>query len=104
MADTTAGTMTVRIRDHERERASWGSGPFSPAIRTVTISTRCAVCGGPRGEPRNLNQYEDGVHYATDVWDNPCGHVDYYHLVAQEAARAAGPVPEDGSARQPEPE
>lgn len=81
--------MTVRIRDRAVE-APWGSGPISPAVRTVTIPAVCPECGGPRGEPHNLNQCEDGAHYSTDVWANPCGHVDMYPAVAREAAQLGG--------------
>jgi hypothetical protein len=81
--------MTVRVRDHEAEDASWGSGLFAPAIRTVTIPAVCPTCGGPRGAARGFNQHEDGVWFNVDVWDNPCGHVDYYRAVIREAGSAA---------------
>lgn len=80
-------TMTVRIRDRAAE-SPWGSGPTSPIVRTVTISDMCP-CGGPRGEARNLNQYDDGVHYSVDVWTNPCGHTDMYADVVREARELA---------------
>ena len=78
-------TMTVRVRDQDAE--PWGYGLGRPMVRVVTIATRCPVCGGPRGEPRNLNQYEDGESYSVDVWRNACGHLDRYADVVQEAAR-----------------
>jgi hypothetical protein len=75
--------VNVRIRDRSRE--TWGYGLLTPAIRTVTIADTCPTCGGPRGEPRNLNQCDDGEFYSVDVWDNPCGHIDTYASVAKEA-------------------
>lgn len=85
------GTTQVRIRDRARE-APWGSGPLDPVIMTVTIADTCPKCGGPRGEPRNLNSHDDGVWYSVDVWTNPCGHTDYYVAVAQEAERLGYPT------------
>jgi hypothetical protein len=80
--------MRVRVRDRSAE-PPWGQGLTDPAVRTVTISTSCPVCGGPRGIPRNLNQADDGVHYSVDVWDNPCGHTDLYTDVVIESYRTA---------------
>ncbi len=80
----SADTMTVTIRDRSAE-APWGSGFISPKTRTVTISAFCPRCGGRRGEPRGLNQCDDGAWYWVQVWDNPCGHVDMYADVAVEA-------------------
>lgn len=80
------GTELVRltIRDRSRE-VPWGHGPFNPATRTVTVSAYCPQCGGKRGAPQGLNQYDDGVWYWVQVWDSPCGHVDMYGDVAREA-------------------
>lgn len=88
-ANVTAETMTVRVRNHDAE-PPWGSGPTSPVVSTITISATCPVCGGQRGEARSSNQSEDGTHFAVDVWENPCGHVDYYVSVLAEAAAKAG--------------
>ncbi|OLT25842.1 hypothetical protein BJF83_22435 [Nocardiopsis sp. CNR-923] len=79
-------TMTVRIRLRAAE-SPWGSGRCSPVIRPVIIDTLCPRCGGLRGQARNLNQHEDGAWYSVDVWDNPCGHVDRYESVAEEAEK-----------------
>ena len=73
--------VTIRVRALE----NWGSGPFTPELCTVDISDTCPTCGGPRGEVRGMNQYEDGVYYHVNVWDNPCGHIDLYADVAREA-------------------
>lgn len=80
----TPETMTVRVRDRSAE-SPWGVGRTNPAIRQVTIPATCRVCGGPRGVPRNMNQADDGAYYSVDVWDNPCGHVDFYSEVVKEA-------------------
>lgn len=83
---TEPRTMTVIVRDHQTEKAWWGrGGPWSPVLRTVTIDAVCPQCGGPRGEVRGHNQYEDGVSFHVNVWNNPCGHIDYYGEVILEA-------------------
>lgn len=96
-SDLEAETMTVWIRDRARE-APWGSGLLNPVVRPVTISAYCPRCGGPRGKPRNLNQCEDGAYYSVDVWANPCGHLDRYVDVANEAdaRHGAKALPRDG--------
>lgn len=85
--------MKVRVRDRSAE-SPWGSGLTNPVVRTVEISTRCPVCGGGRGVPRNLNQVDDGAHYSVDIWTNPCGHVDAYVAVVKEAARLSAEADE----------
>lgn len=76
--------MQVTIRARALE-APWGSGPTSPAVRTVGIADRCPRCGHPRGTPKTIRQHDDGVTYWVDVWSNDCGHVDSYTDVAIEA-------------------
>lgn len=86
---TVPETMTVTVRDRGAE-APWGSsGPITPVTRAVTISAFCPICGGHRGEPRGANQVDDGAWYWVQVWDNPCGHVDYYANVLAEAKAGA---------------
>ncbi len=90
-------TMTVTVRDIHAE-APWGSGMTDPVTRKITISALCPTCGGPRGEPKGLNQCEDGAHWWTQVWANPCGHPDMYVDVIAEWKRyveldPAGPQP-----------
>ena len=70
------------------DRSQWERGPY-PIIRAVTVDWTCPVCGGPRGEPRGYNFYEDGDTYHCHRWDNPCGHVDLYEIVINEAQRLA---------------
>lgn len=80
--------MIVTVRDRAAENASWGIGLFSPVLRTVEIGDRCPVCGGPRGKPNLRPFHEDGVSFAVHCWENPCGHIDYYHDVLTEAKLA----------------
>lgn len=82
-------TIRVTVRDRATEDALWGSsGPWSPSLREIEISAFCQVldCGQRRGEIRGLNQHEDGVWFNTNVWTNPCGHLDRYPEVLAEAA------------------
>lgn len=82
--------MTVTVRDRAAEDAAWGQpGLFSPVLKTVTIANRCPICGKPRGVPVARPFHEDGVTYAVDCWQNPCGHVDRYVDVLAEADRSA---------------
>jgi hypothetical protein len=76
--------MIVRVRNRGAEPA-WGSGPTRVVVDTITIGDRCPRCDGPRGNPENLNQHDDGCWYSTDLWDNPCGHKDTYTSVLDEA-------------------
>lgn len=84
-------TMTVTVRDRSAESA-WGSGLTVPVTREVTISALCQVpdCGQRRGEPQGLSSCDDGAHYWVQVWKNPCGHVDMYAAVVEEARRRDG--------------
>lgn len=77
-------TMTVTVRDRGSE-SPWGSGPVTP--RPVRVSSAyCPQCGQRRGEPRDLNQCDDGAYYWVQIWTNPCGHIDHYKAVIAEAA------------------
>ncbi len=78
-------TMTVKVRDRAAEEKLWGGPGYRIIIRTISISAFCPRCGGRRGEPRGLNQMEDGESYHVNIWDNPCGHEDNYRAVIVEA-------------------
>ncbi|NHR05758.1 hypothetical protein HA052_11155 [Chromobacterium haemolyticum] len=54
-------------------------------VVTVTISSACPKCGGPRGKPAMQRYCEEGWFYSVHNWTNPCGHVDYYPDVLREA-------------------
>lgn len=77
----TVATLTVRVADRRHSPVGHAT------IRTITIAATCPRCGGPRGEPRPHNFYDDGEWLVTDCWDNPCGHVDMYNAVLAEAER-----------------
>ncbi len=82
----TLETMTVRVIDRAAEAKAWGNNGFAgPVIKTVEISTACPTCGERRGKPFNHNFHEDGGWYSVDRWNNPCGHVDMYSAVLEEA-------------------
>jgi hypothetical protein len=82
-------TMTVTVRDRSAE-SPWGHGLIQPVTREVEISAFCPKDGQRRGEPRGLNQADDGAYYWVQVWDNPCGHTDMYEDVIKEARERAG--------------
>lgn len=70
---------TVRIpgsRDHRGHH-----------LITVTLAWVCPVCGGPRGQVVRAISYDGSRQLACDGWTNPCGHVDLYAAVRNEAQR-----------------
>lgn len=74
--------MRVQVVD----RSGWGKpGGRYPDIKTIEISDRCPVCGGPRGTPEPHTWYEDGETHCCSKWNNPCGHVDNYPAILEEA-------------------
>jgi hypothetical protein len=54
----------------------------------VTLNWICPVCGGPRGEPFKTFSYDGSRKLYCDGWINPCGHVDKYSAVREEARRS----------------
>ena len=80
---TAQQTMTVtiftRVGKGWDERKKW---------HTITISCACPKCGGARGVPYWGNNCEDGEHFGSSMWVNPCGHVDHYFAVLLEAVGA----------------
>lgn len=78
--------MQVTIVDRAQMDATYGGPGFAGiALRTVKIRDRCPQCGGPRGDPVKNRYHEWGEFYYVDNWTNPCGHVDRYSDVLQEA-------------------
>lgn len=61
------------------------SDPWYPRVAIITVPWVCPKCGGPRGAICGHNQCEDGEWFHVNVWDNPCGHVDYYSTMLMEA-------------------
>lgn len=51
----------------------------------VLLSWVCPVCGAPRGEPHEGRSYDGSRILYCDTWENPCGHIDKYENVRQEA-------------------
>lgn len=51
----------------------------------VTVPWECSQCGGPRGEVFRTISYDGSRRLGCDGWTNPCGHVDKYAAVRQEA-------------------
>lgn len=61
-----------------------GTENVSTAIigtRTVTMGAFCPECGGPRGD---TVRFRTGV-WSYDGWTNPCGHLDEYIAILEEA-------------------
>lgn len=56
--------------------------------KTVKIKLRwvCPVCGKPRGIIKDVLSYDGSLRLCCDGWKNPCGHVDKYDAVRNEAA------------------
>lgn len=54
----------------------------------VTLEWVCPRCGGPRGEPFDTVSYDGSRRLHCDGWRNPCGHVDKYAAVREEAGEA----------------
>ncbi|MGY5033252.1 hypothetical protein ACWC9U_20635 [Streptomyces sp. 900116325] len=95
---TLPDRMSVRIR-HDGD----GPGYGGIGIITVTVSTRCPQCGGPRGFDTVVPHrfHHDGDWYVADRWSNRCGHVDMYDAVLAESREVllplvAAPVPLPG--------
>ncbi|WP_141575732.1 hypothetical protein [Actinomadura sp. WMMA1423] len=72
--------MTVRIPDYG---PGLHAGPLT--VTTITVKTRCPVCGGPRGKPTPTLRGAYGRTHEIDVWTNACGHVDLNSDVLIEA-------------------
>ncbi|MFJ3545391.1 hypothetical protein ACIPQH_24885 [Streptomyces rubiginosohelvolus] len=83
-------TMTVRVLSRGESLTEQELG-----VVTVTVSARCARCGGPRGWDtlRPDRFQEDGEWFTVDRWANPCGHQDEYAAVLQESRLRPPPAP-----------
>jgi len=69
-------SVTVPARD-DHEGIHW---------TTIKLRWVCPVCGGRRGEIRNGLSWDGSRRLAVNVWHNPCGHVDKYPRLREEAA------------------
>lgn len=56
---------------------------------TLDIADTCPVCGGPRGEVYPGLSFDGSRRLTVDRWDNPCGHIDKYSAVREEAKQSA---------------
>ncbi len=63
------------------------NGGWTVNIVEVEISDFCPICGEKRGEPKNYNFYENDESFSCDTWNNPCGHIDFYKDVLEEAKK-----------------
>lgn len=77
-------TMTVTLR-LPTERTSAVRGRPVMVTRQVTVPAVCPVCGGPRGKAAPARGFDATGSFVSDVWANPCGHLDLYTDVAREA-------------------
>jgi hypothetical protein len=55
----------------------------------VTVDWVCPECGAPRGEPYKALSYDGSRRLGVDSWRNPCGHIDGYPSVREEAGVAS---------------
>ncbi len=51
----------------------------------VLLNWFCPICGKPRGQIQNVRSWDGSLWMICDGWDNPCGHVDRYADVRDEA-------------------
>ncbi len=51
----------------------------------VCLKWVCPICGEPRGEPHSALSYDGSIRMIVHGWFNPCGHVDKYSAVINEA-------------------
>ena len=82
--------MTSRTEHHDQDKFRTVRVPGSTDhagqhLITVTARWVCPTCGGPRGDITPAISYDGSRRLACDGWSNPCGHVDYYADVRDEA-------------------
>ena len=52
---------------------------------TIELEWTCPRCQGPRGEVSQVCTWDGSLSMMCDGWVNPCGHVDKYTDVLEEA-------------------
>ena len=52
---------------------------------TVILKWNCPTCGEPRGEPHDARSYDGSRILYCHGWENPCGHIDKYDKLREEA-------------------
>ena len=55
------------------------------SITKVKLEWICPICRKPRGEIKNVRSYDGSRYLHCDGWENPCGHIDKYSDVREEA-------------------
>jgi hypothetical protein len=58
---------------------------YGIASRAVVLEWNCPICGKPRGEVYETFSYDGSRRLSCHGWSNPCGHVDKYSAVREEA-------------------
>jgi hypothetical protein len=53
--------------------------------KNVILKWECPVCGMPRGKPAEGRSYDGSRILYCHTWINPCGHIDKYAAVREEA-------------------
>lgn len=51
----------------------------------VKLKWYCPICGKLRGQIKRVKSYDGSLWMICDGWDNPCGHIDRYADVRDEA-------------------
>lgn len=79
--------MKVTVVDRALQSRLWGNGytNINQVLTTVEISDTCPCCGERRGKPHLRRFCEDDEWYDVSLWSNPCGHIDRYAAVIEEA-------------------
>jgi hypothetical protein len=88
--NSPAPRKTVRIPAHAEHEGFY--------LVSLTLDWICPVCGGPRGEVYDARSYDGSRILYCDGWINPCGHVDKYADVRNEASAPATPAAVTASA------
>jgi len=87
----SAGKSVVALKPRRRASIKWVRIPACSehagiyAVE-VLLNWTCPVCGGPRGEVYDTLSYDGSRRLGVNGWCNPCGHIDYYVRVRNEAA------------------
>ncbi len=76
--------MSEEIKTVEIPRVSEHEGYPGNIIR-VNLKWVCPVCGAVRGNTVRSFSFDGSRRLGVDAWLNPCGHIDYYDNVREEA-------------------
>lgn len=70
-----AQRVLIPAKDHHLGVDSWW----------VTLKWVCPVCGEKRGKVQQSYSFDGKFKLFCDTWRNPCGHVDKYCNLREEA-------------------